>query len=272
MKINFIKKLSVLDENMPVRLITDSLFEVGFGIYNSRGVFYGRPKRYYPYKQQVRFSIRNLIVGREHKVINDLSNEIRTTQIRKFILGDLEPKLLNSEDEIGRPRYSKFCSSQKIEKFDLHIWVSEPEDQETCQVIPGEDSISIILEISENRFNEYVRLIENNIIDRANLLIKGVPGFYRPSTSMFNFPQIKILGKEQIDGEEDWHRIERYWSRDVEEFEVTLITDKFESTKLGKGLIAIQDLLGHLKLPIWILVLGLLVLLWRLEILIALTK
>jgi hypothetical protein len=272
MKINFKKKLSVLNENMPVWLKTDSLFEVGFGIYNSRGVFYGRPKQYYPYKQQVRFSIKNLMVGRMHNVINDLSNEIRTTKISKFILGDLEPKLLNSEDEIGRPQYSKFCSSQKIEKFDLHISVSELEDQEICQVSPGEDSILIILEISENRFNEYVRLIENNLIDRANILIKGVPGIYKPRTSIFTSHPIKILGKEQIDGEEDKNRIDRYWSRDVEEFEVILISDKFESTKLGKGLISIQDLLGHLKLPIWILVLGLLVLLWRLERLIALSK
>jgi hypothetical protein len=243
------------------------LIEESLGYYNNLGYFYGISREYLLFEEDLCFKISNLRISRTNKSINQVPSDLITE-----IYGDLDPSRDWSKDDSSPPRYSNFLSSKIIEDFGLNIKVSISDDQETCTAYQHNEKIQVILNIAENRLNEYVRLIENDLIYYAYLTIKGVPGFYSSVGASLTFPRIKVLGSQKVvfasEMEDDgFGKISRDFSDGVvEEFEVELVTHGFDSTKLGKALNTIQKQLTKLGFPIWIIVLGVLVLLWILVI------
>jgi len=240
------------------------LIEQSLGYYNNLGYFYGISREYLLLEEDLCFKISNLRIWRTNKSINQVPSDLITK-----ISGDLEPRRDWSKDDSSPPRYSNFLSSKIIEDFGLSIKVSISQDQETCIAYQYNEKIEVILNITENRLSEYVRLIENDLIHYAFLTIKGVPGFYSSVGASLTFPRIKVLGSQEVifgsEMEDDgFGKISRDFSEgafsEVEEFHVELGMYGFDSTKLGKALITIQDQLTKLRFPIWIIVLGVLVL------------
>jgi len=268
MGFNFKKKL-VLKYERKYEFIKDevsyecSLDELGFGWASTK---------YNPLDVHHEFLIFSLKITRNYnQTANNLSQSGKATT---SIVGSLMPVLhvdyFNENKEYRLPKYVMFGSSEKLADIKVNIYPIGPGELEECSAFGSltrvaerytyTEYIRIEIKIDESRFNEYVRLIENDLINHSRLIIRGASGFYsqcKPfNFSPYIYPEIKVLIDEhKVDGEEA-SPIKLSRLDTIEEFELELTTkNELERSKLRDEVYGIKGLIGDLKTPLWIIAL-----------------
>jgi hypothetical protein len=228
---------------------------------------------YIPYDGPLFFNLSSLSIYRELSIVEDhpevLSNVIKKNQgivenqlefspdkvsVNIYISGELHPE---------KTFFSMFGTDRKVNKFELSIISTSrslPEDQQEYCDIRGvqistpalsevmEDSIHIFIHVSETRLKEFIRLIENDLIQSASVVLMFVPGIYSIWNPQNRTEPLKVLLEDiGVEGANDsLLKIPRL--NTVGDFNIELITSrKMQTEKTTEANTGILKFLGKAR-------------------------
>jgi len=188
---------------------------------------------YIPYDRPLFFNLSSLSIVRELNIVENQPEFVpEKVKENTYISGELHPE---------KTFFSMFGTDRKVNKFELSIISTSrslPEDQQEYCDINGvqistpafsevmEDSIYIFIHVSETRLKEFIRLIENDLIQSGSVVLMFVPGIYSIWNPQNRTEPLKVLLKDtDVEGANDsLLKIPRLIT--VDDFNIELITSR----------------------------------------------
>lgn len=140
----------------------------------------------------------------------ELQKRRELNESSECIVAKLRPGIFCDSEIIHDVVYSMFGTNRTINEYSLKIYeILENDDKERCYLwgsvgydveidfekTERDDIIEICLELTSDRFRKILEQIESGCIDKLDLYMKGVSGFYSEWSPSINTFYIKVLAQ-----------------------------------------------------------------------------